>query len=1311
MNARPPISSLRQELPFFDPAFSWQTFEAFFCDVLNAQPELPISRAGVEIVGRVIRARPYGRPGDVQEGIDLTAEMVGGELWDFQCKRVKTWTPEQTRKAIAACQREADQHLLLVSCAASEECYRVVSENPNWLMWDAREINRRFRELGGAKGAPILFTHFGPNWAEAFFGIPGNSPFIAAEAKFKQELRPDARFHHRHALIGRENLVSQLEAFADDEKARVFLLTGRGGLGKSRLLLEWSRTFQQKRPAEVLRFIWGKNADFGNALQTIPDRLMLVFDDAHRLDEIRESLFPELPRRAETKLVLSLRPGPVTQVMQELLAAGFDTSEITIPEPMKPLNGEQVMTLVDAALKPRFLHLRQYLYAASLDCPLVAVIGAELINSGALLESDLRDAADVRTRVFASLLDDARDVRSKFGAQETDDFLRLVALLGPIKLDGAFFQKAASFLDISGADRVSRLHDALDAVGLLLTTGAGTRVTPDLLSDHLAYDACYDATGHSRTFAERLLTSFSPAEFPRLLQHLAEAEWRAISTKANSVSVVEPLWQWFRERFERSPFYDRREQIHQWGNIAHFQPERTLQLAELALSLQTAPEPPVEFLKGDAWNSHENSIVWLPKMLGAVAENHPQLVARCFDILWNLGRDKPIAQFHNNQSHPLSVMSDVIKFKYWKGPRIHDAALDWLDGLLAGDEWLNRGNRPATIFEAFFQPIFATSIEVNWSSGRTFHFGSIAVSLEKSAALRERARGMWRKLLAREDPYIASQLIPTVEHACDIARMGIGGTVSDAFRSAWDAEREKSLVILQDISRNFEEPLIDFQVRKALMRDLRCGNDSPKYREGCRQVLKSLPDGLDFRIARAALSNAYDEFERETETSNWHEIVKARWHAFIKRVAEETHAAFPNAKWFDHFIELDKRWRGFGFQPNFRELLAHVAEANCAEGLLVCDRLLREPNHPLANIYDIAALSATKSDRKGRIDLIRTGLESDSDELRAATVACCSWWRRDGDLPDAVWEALEALAPAATGRVALEITNFVWRNEDNATARDWHLLTALPFAPNEIDLAGNIAARAADLVSKNKAHPDNESVAAFLTRYEVIESATGYHIEGALRKLAERFPVGVFLTLWRRNQARKTGNRAIESLPYDFAGIPFRNILKAPELAALLVDFERRAFSGEPVDSDELRLVRSAIQHDENSSEWLEAAVRRAQSEDQLHFVRRLGSIGEAENPAFAFPKFTKSLMARARKIGPSCYEAIFQKLTHVGGGRGSTDNEPDGEWKALLSSIESAATQYADDGELGPLFSTMAKYERAWMDSERSRRVVEDDE
>jgi len=80
--------------------------------------------------------------------------------------------------------------------------------------------------------------------------------------------------------------------------------------------------------------------------------------------------------------------------------------------------------------------------------------------------------------------------------------------------------KAASFIGLSRADELSHIRDALDRVGLLLTTGAGTRVTPDLLADHLAYTACYDNLGQSRTFSTVFLLTLNLYGFARNVRPL-----------------------------------------------------------------------------------------------------------------------------------------------------------------------------------------------------------------------------------------------------------------------------------------------------------------------------------------------------------------------------------------------------------------------------------------------------------------------------------------------------------------------------------------------------------------------------------------------------------------------------------------------------------------------------------------------------------------------------------------------------------------------------------------------------------------------
>ena len=272
----------------------------------------------------------------------------------------------------------------------------------------------------------------------------GRWTLIGAEAKFERHLRCGIRFHHRYALIGRRALIDQLDAFERDERARVFILIGRGGLGKSRLLLHWSHDFSQRHPDRTLRFLSDKCTDFGPSLEAAPKPLVLVFDDAHRLDDVRRALFHELPRREAIKLVLALRPGPIGQVMEELLSAGFDSTEITTAE-MKSLTSKETLELVDAALQPAFEKHRHLLLAASRDCPLIAVVGAELINAGALTGSDFWDEVDLKRRVFESLLDDARSVREKFGSLATDDFLTYACLARPSEARRRLFHQSVAF--------------------------------------------------------------------------------------------------------------------------------------------------------------------------------------------------------------------------------------------------------------------------------------------------------------------------------------------------------------------------------------------------------------------------------------------------------------------------------------------------------------------------------------------------------------------------------------------------------------------------------------------------------------------------------------------------------------------------------------------------------------------------------------------------------------------------------------------------------------------------------------------------
>jgi hypothetical protein len=216
------------------------------------------------------------------------------------------------------------------------------------------------------------------------------------------------------------------------------------------------------------------------------------------------------------------------------------------------------MELAQAALGPALAdRYATFLAQVSQECPLIAILGGELLQRGNISPAELANTQDFQTRVFDGLLREAQPVEDAFGKTAVDDILQMLALLAPVQPTADFKERVARLLGSPWTgDRVSKVLDALNDAGLLLVTGAGVRVTPDLLSDHLAYKACYDRQGKASGFAARLIEEFSPEQFPVMLQHLTEAEWRAVQEHDSTDSVVEPLWQWFSQRFQGSSFYN-----------------------------------------------------------------------------------------------------------------------------------------------------------------------------------------------------------------------------------------------------------------------------------------------------------------------------------------------------------------------------------------------------------------------------------------------------------------------------------------------------------------------------------------------------------------------------------------------------------------------------------------------------------------------------------------------------------------------------------------------------------------------------------
>jgi hypothetical protein len=1301
----PPVAPKPNLLPFYDPNFSWDTFEGFFCDFVAAAPEL-IGKDGKP--SRVISSTLYGRPGDSQHGIDIRAEMSNGEVWVFQCKHYKSWGPKQTTDAIAKCDYQADRKFLLVTRPVSPDSREIIAKHADWALWDSDDISREFLlRLPSAEAAKILYRNFGPAWPKELLGLSGSGPLITAEAKFAPLLEPGRSFHHRLDMVGRAEWLTTLDTFVEAKGHRVFFVIGRGGLGKSRLLREWSRGFSDRHKGWALRFISDSPAEFGSALDAAPKPLVLVFDDAHRLDDVRRALFAELPSRKDIKLVLALRPGPVAQVEAEIISVGFDATHIERPAEMKRLNPEHALQLVEAALGPDFAdRFRLPLRDLSRECPLLAVLAAELIKRGELAERGLSDTSEFRNHVFEGLVGEARPVEERFGAILVRDLLHLLAVLAPVKLDVNFFNHASAFLGgATQPDHVSDIISALNEAGLILTTGAGARVSPDLLSDHLAYTACYDKRERNTTFADRVITHFPPDQFPKLMQHLAEAEWHATNRNQSADSVIEPLWQSFVQRFESGSFYSRGEQLKAWANIAHLQPERTLRLAQLALRLKTAAKDEHAFIRLQKWDTHSHVLEALPSLLKPLAEHHHEYVAPCLDILWELGRDVPAPPF-NSQNHPITKIGEIAKFQRWKNLDIQDELLNWIERLLSGTDWTSRANSPGWLLTQMLNPFFATGLEENWITGNTFHWRTVPIHLDKTAKSRDRVLVALRAIGKSGDAALTLAAMNVLEHAMHRAYLG-PSKVPATFDERWLVERKKALELLAEIIRESGSPVIHFRARRILLHNSRY--EDTEFRVACRKIYETIPDSLDFRIVRAAVGSYWDEFEG-SKRDDWQDRAKHRWDKFIRSTAEEVllEWAEPDAL-LGNLAQRHQELVALGFQPNFWPILHGIAETKPDVALNLATRLIAQSSNPLGRLLDSFILPITKTNPELRLKLCEEAI-ADGDDLKFGAISCFTAWRQEGTLPSRAWDLVNESAVNASPVVADAIIRFIWLNHQTAESRDWHLLTALPVAAQHWWIANRIMESAADLLEKGIL-PTPEIADEILKKLDVLKSLGDHQVEHAISEFAKHFPGKAFLMMWRRQQRHKNEAPDLDVVPFDFHAIRFADVLADSDAAGVIHELEERFINGTEMDYSEIEILQIAIMQTADSAEKnLFRILSKAKNAAQLERVAEFLAHWHFWPVVLSCPDFTRELLRRAKATDSDVHQKIFGRLRGLPGSRGSSAYEPNGEWKSLAEAVEKMAEQYKEDSDLGPLYAVAAKHEREWMKS-MSRRLPEDED
>ena len=364
------------------------TFEQFCTDWLNHHPTIACQREGKFQERRVVSAaRLLG--GTNQRGADIRVEMESDEVWLLQCKQVKSFGPAKVTEAINLVEKEnpdAHQYVLVTSCGLSDEAQENIHSRERWMWWDSSRLTSEVQKLHPVESGMKLvqsFEAFGIEWVKRLFPWGGNS-LLSWDEFFAQDLAEDRRmFHHQIEFIAGETLLT-LESFARDGAGKSLVLSGSGGQGKSRLLLELARKLHGVTGMPRMRFlsVGGKHLE-AEAIDLLGRErdLLLVIEDAHRLDEVLGQVASATSKSKTIRLLVATRPQAREAVTSQLFQNGY-AERMVSPISLPRWKTADMQLLAERVLQGSYRLHAPRLAALADRCPLLVVLGGALINSG-----------------------------------------------------------------------------------------------------------------------------------------------------------------------------------------------------------------------------------------------------------------------------------------------------------------------------------------------------------------------------------------------------------------------------------------------------------------------------------------------------------------------------------------------------------------------------------------------------------------------------------------------------------------------------------------------------------------------------------------------------------------------------------------------------------------------------------------------------------------------------------------------------------------------------------------------------------------
>ena len=441
------------------------------------------------------------------------------------------------------------------------------------------------------------------------FQDPHLPVFLPWQDMFRNQIAGENKLlRYDYETFGREDEISQFQTFVQDPNKRLLMVYGSGGIGKTKLAIEFAKTVEREHTDYEPLFVQMAGDNFESVLADIPPNRNYIFfvDDAHdfidNLGGIRIVL--KSPEYSQSKAVLITRK-PFKAFLEESFRTALPDGAVDDLE-IEKLSLEKTKRFIGTYTRIPDNAMLTELVKIARDTPLIAVMVIDLINKNISPLKDLTKDKLIEL-TFESYLNDI--FRRYPESSERRKLLEWLSGISPIDVESSQIRdKLAEVLKVKPYE-IEQYSDNLKNEGLLFQYGTKQRVFPDPLRDYILRKACFLSDDkRPSSFHDSLLKEFLPLLPVKVVINLARVE--NITGEKN---LLDEHVASLKTRARGGDNFVRMDILEQMVGISYFRPDDAVEIFNIILENPNSEDAVKDYIGWPSKRTHQDVVKKIAK--------------------------------------------------------------------------------------------------------------------------------------------------------------------------------------------------------------------------------------------------------------------------------------------------------------------------------------------------------------------------------------------------------------------------------------------------------------------------------------------------------------------------------------------------------------------------------------------------------------------------------------------------------------------------------------------------------------------------